>query len=112
MKRYLWIMLPVLAICVAVFVVIFFWQDAAPSTEGRLMSIESYVTQNISTLSPEKEVLGGTFYVTSIQVVPGAGSEGTGVVSYEDGHNAFTADFVYESNEQSGHTITKFTVRP
>lgn len=74
--------------------------------QGKLMSVESYVSQNISELSPEKEVLGGKFYVTDIQV-----ADGKGVVSYEDGHVAFTADFTYTSNDRTGHTITSFVVR-
>lgn len=61
-------------------------------TEGTAVSpdIEQYVSDNISSLSPEPEVLGGTYYVTSI-----AAADGKGVVSYEDGHNAYTADFTY-----------------
>ncbi len=67
----------------------------------------NYVSENIRTLSPEPEVLGGTFYVTSIQ----SGS-GTGVVSYEDGHNAYTADFAYTIDASKAVTITSFTIRP
>lgn len=72
----------------------------------RLMSVEDYVTQNISTLSPVKEVLGGKFYVTKIEAHGGAGT-----VYYEDGHNAYTADFTYNASEQTGYTITSFVVR-
>jgi hypothetical protein len=82
-----------------------------PSQEGvggdRMMDIETYVRLNISELSPEKAVLGGTFYVTEIQA-----SNGRGVVQYEDGHIALVADFTYTTSETSGHTITSFTVRP
>lgn len=80
--------------------------DVEQAPAGRLMSIEDYVTQNISALSPEKEVLGGTFYVTEI-----VAADGRGVVSYEDGHIAFTADFTYETSPQSGHEITSFIIR-
>lgn len=73
---------------------------------GRIMSIEDYVSQNISALSPEKEVLGGQFYVTAIEA-----EDGRGTVSYEDGHIAFTADFTYETNIERGHTITSFSIR-
>lgn len=76
--------------------------------QGKLMSIESYVTQNISLLSPEKEVLGGTFYVTKIEVEPG---EQKGYVEYEDGHNAFSADFTYTADDRSGIEITSFVMR-
>ncbi len=72
----------------------------------KLMSIESYVTQNISELSPIKESVGGTFYVTDIKA-----ENGVGVVSYEDGHNAYTADFTYEMNDSTGIKITTFIIR-
>jgi hypothetical protein len=83
--------------------------NTTPTTNqpsGKLMSIESYVTQNISTISPEKEVLGGTFYVTEIEA-----SDGSGIVKYEDGHNAFVADFTYTASDREGIDITSFIVR-
>jgi hypothetical protein len=67
---------------------------------------EAYVRENISSLSPEAEVLGGTFYVTEVEA-----KEGVGVVEYEDGHNAFTADFTYERGASGSPAITSFTVR-
>ncbi len=70
-------------------------------------SIEEYVRNNISTLSTEPEVLGGTFYVTSIEA-----TNGSGVVSYEDGHNAYTADFTYSTNESGAISVDSFVVRP
>ena len=75
-------------------------------TSSRIMSIESYITANISVLSPIKEQLGGTFYVTDIEA-----ENGSGVVEYEDGHNAYVADFIYEVNEESGITIKSFIAR-
>lgn len=78
-----------------------------PST-GKLMTVEAYVTQNISELSPIKETMGGTFYVTEIEVEPG---ERKGTVKYEDGHMAYEADFTYTSNDRTGHSITSFVVR-
>lgn len=78
----------------------------APAPSGKVMSIESYVRQNISALSPEKEVLGGTFYVTDIQAV-----DGKGVVSYEDGHIALIADFAYTADDRTGIQITSFVIR-
>jgi hypothetical protein len=84
---------------------------AQPNTEqrggveqGRVMDIETYVRQNISALSPEPEVLGGTFYVTKIEA-----ANGRGEVEYEDGHNAFKADFTYTIDPDRGITITSFT---
>jgi len=68
-------------------------------------SIQSYITQNISNLSPEKETLGGKFYITEIEAM-----DGKGIVWYEDGHNAFRADFTYKSSKK-GYEITSFTIR-
>src|SRR5690606_14288721 len=65
--------------------------------------VETYVSENISELSPIKEQVGGTFYVTSIST-----ENGTGVVGYEDGHNAYTADITYERDEQGNVNITSF----
>jgi len=82
-------------------------EDTTPASGSpRLMSIENYVNSHISELSPEKAVLGGTFYVTAIEA-----SDGTGVVSYEDGHIALVADFTYTADENTGYTITSFKVR-
>lgn len=78
--------------------------DEQPS-QGRVMDIETYVRQNISQLSPEPAVLGGTFYVTSIEA-----ADGRGRVEYEDGHIALVADFTYTINPDTGITITSFTI--
>lgn len=89
------------------FLLVLFFSPSASSETERATSVEQYITQNISTLSPEKEQLGGTFYVTAIQ----ARGE-TGTVSYEDGHNAYVADFTYETDaELSAVKITSFTIR-
>lgn len=68
-------------------------------------SVTSYISKNISALSPEKEVLGGTFYVTNITF-----DAGTGTVEYEDGHNAFIADFSYEFTESGQVDVTSFII--
>ena len=78
-----------------------------PMNETPKESIEEYVSKNISTLSTEPEQLGGTFYVTSIEA-----KDGSGVVSYEDGHNAYTADFTYSTNESGSFSVDSFVVRP
>jgi len=54
--------------------------------------VEEYVKEHLSTLSPEKEVLGGEFFVTKIRFL----SSGAALVEYEDGHNAYTAEVTYE----------------
>lgn len=89
--------------------------NQAPSSAGsggevlgsRAMSVQEYISQNISEISPVKEQLGGKFYVTNIEA-----GEGTGTVSYEDGHNAYVADFTYSTDENTGAiTVNSFTVR-
>jgi hypothetical protein len=52
------------------------------------------------------EVLGGTFYVTAIEA-----TDGSGTVSYEDGHNAYTADFTYSFRADGSVSVDSFTVR-
>lgn len=66
-------------------------------------SVAAYVSQNISALSPEKEVLGGKFYVTNIDF-----DSGSGMVEYEDGHNAYVANFTYIYKQNGEVEITGF----
>ncbi len=80
--------------------------NQAESYKNRRTDIESYIGTHISELSPVQEVLGGKFFVTDIYV-----ANGEGTVTYEDGHMQYTADFRYTENEDTGYTITKFTVR-
>lgn len=75
----------------------------------RSVPIDEYVKRNIGGLSAEAgypEVLGGTFQVTHIESHGGAGT-----VSYEDGHNAYTADFTYATDKKGLVSVTSFTVR-
>lgn len=78
--------------------------DLEPVASGQ--AIEAYVSENISTLSPVKEQLGGKFFVTDIEAHGGAGT-----VSYEDGHNAYTADFTYAVDEAGAPAVTSFEIR-
>ncbi|HRH25807.1 MAG TPA: hypothetical protein PLD99_02595 [Parcubacteria group bacterium] len=105
----------IIIILISIFAVGYMWWPGLMSQyhslndntpQGKLMSVESYVSQNISELSPIKEVLGGKFYVTDIEVL-----DGRGTVSYEDGHIAYTADFSYTSSDRTGHNITSFVIR-
>ena len=57
--------------------------------------VRAYLEKNISDLSPEKEVLGGKFYLTNLEFRDNQ----TAVVSYEDGHNAFVGLFKFTINE-------------
>lgn len=79
--------------------------DASTSTE-RYMDIESYVRTMISNLSPVQASLGGNLYVTKIE-----SHGGTGTVYYEDGHNAYIADFIYSVDNDGKLSVNGFTVR-
>lgn len=61
-------------------------QDGSLSAEDK-SRVEEYIKENISELSPEEAVLGGSFRVTSIEFV----SSDSLIVDYEDGHIALTA---------------------
>jgi hypothetical protein len=76
------------------------------TTQNRVMSIENYVTLYISELSPVSEELGGRFYVTSISA-----DKGNGVVEYEDGHNAYVADFSYSYEDNEAIKMESFKIR-
>lgn len=70
------------------------WQNA----------VGDHIRSNISELSPAEEVLGGTFYVTSVNFLDSSSV----VVEYEDGHKAYTAkaDFTITPDEEV--TINSF----
>ena len=54
--------------------------------------VEAYIRQNISDLSPEPAVMGGTFQVTDVAFRTG----NRAIVKYEDGHIALRALATYE----------------
>ena len=70
------------------------------------LNIKDYISRNISELSPVKSELGGTFYVTKIEV-----HKVKGIVNYEDGHRAYVADFIYTSDPSTGIDIKSFVIR-
>jgi hypothetical protein len=70
------------------------------------IALLKYLETNISKLSPEKEVLGGTFYITELIVVDNKHA----TVSYEDGHNAYTAKLQFTVNENQVVDIESFEV--
>src|SRR3989338_5527766 len=96
----------VFALVTFIFLALLFIFPGAPTPNKNLLSVKSYVSRNISNLSPEKAVLGGSFYVTKIRA-----EEGRGVVEYEDGHIALVADFTYTVSAQGDVEVTSFTVR-
>ncbi len=69
--------------------------------------VDAYIRENISLLSPEKAVAGGTYYVTDISFGTENINDG-GRVSYEDGHVAHVASFTYtiQGNEVEILTFT------
>jgi len=60
-------------------------------------SVESYLKENISELSPVKAVLGGTWYVVSSTINL---EKNSGTVTYEDGHIQEKKNFSYTTNEK------------
>lgn len=69
--------------------------DKELTQEQEQALVSAYINENISILSPEPAVLGGTFYVTNIEFTNG----NRGTVEYEDGHIALIADFEYFIDE-------------
>lgn len=68
--------------------------------------VEDYIRENISSLSPEEEVLGGSFYVTSVDFE----DENSCLVEYEDGHIALKARAEFEVSSDEQVEITSFQV--
>ena len=56
------------------------------------VAVEKYIRENIKILAPEEPVLGGTWYVTMVEINK---ESKTGTMSYEDGHIAGSARFSY-----------------
>jgi|GEM_PF-1978767 len=78
----------------------------APLNEKAI--VEGYVRANIKDVATDKAVLGGTWYVVSIDVDEVANQ---GQVVYEDGHIQSTGVFDYKFDSVTGAvTIEKFTV--
>ena len=65
-------------------------------------NVENYLRENISTLSPVKAILGGTWYVVSATVDL---EKNSGIVVYEDGHIQETKNFSYTTN-QKGEVVS------
>lgn len=71
------------------------WEEPC-TTEDK---IRVFLNENLSTLSPKKEELGGKFYVTKVIVR----SEDEAEVEYEDGHVAYKGLFKFKLD---GDTVT------
>jgi len=68
------------------------------------VNVVGYLKDNISTLSPVKAVLGGTWYVDS-ETVDLANNSGT--VKYEDGHIQEVKNFTYTTDIKGQVTSMK-----
>lgn len=81
------------------------WEDPCSIEDA----LRVYLKENLSELSFEKEVLGGSFYVTNLDILEGERA----MVQYEDGHNAFRATFDYSvSDDLTVVQIDNFTNIP
>jgi hypothetical protein len=83
-------------------------QDVNNKIEEKIL-VENFVRENIKTIATNEEVLGGSWYVTSI-FTDEALNQGT--VTYEDGHIESKATFSYDFDEKTGKvTVLKFEIQ-
>jgi len=85
----------------------YLYKDVAKLTPGFQMSqtdceslddkilVEEYIRNNVKTIVLEEPVLGGSWYITSVNINP---SLKTGIMRYEDGHIQGKANFKYVRN--------------
>ena len=81
---------------IIIFVVItgfYIFEKSSKNVNTDTALIESYIRENIRSITPEKPVLGGQWYVVDIQINE---SDKSGTVVYEDGHIQQKASFNYE----------------
>jgi hypothetical protein len=64
--------------------------------EEKRANVVNFLEDNISSLSPEEPVLGGSFYVTNMSFP----ADDVVIVDYEDGHIALTAQVRYSYNNE------------
>ncbi|MFP4515049.1 MAG: hypothetical protein ACLFNO_03555 [Parcubacteria group bacterium] len=71
--------------------------DSETNSDEERRHVISFLESNISDLSPEEAVLGGTFYVTDVYFP----EENKAIVNYEDGHIALMAEveYLYDNEE-------------
>lgn len=68
--------------------------------------ISEYFAKNISELSPEKEVLGGKFYINSLDFI----DENNLIIEYEDGHIGFIARVNFQYLSPENININNFNI--
>lgn len=66
--------------------------------------VEKYVKENIKTITTNNAVLGGSWYVLDVNVVPSIKS---GEVLYEDGHIQSRGSFGYEFDSKTNNIVLK-----
>lgn len=81
---------------------------SSASVEDNQRVADAYIRANITLLSPEPAVMGGTLHVTDIAWT----SDKRAVVTYEDGHNQFVADADVTVNEGEKVVVSSFKIRP
>lgn len=85
------------------------WEEACTNedipNEVKILA-EDYLKSNISQLAPEKEVLGGKFYIANIEFT----SRTRAIVDYEDGHNAYQAAIIFTIGENNEVNVEKFSL--
>lgn len=72
---------------------------------GEMQLVENYIKLNIKNLAPDKEVLGGNWYVVETEINT---SLKNGFVTYEDGHIQSKASFEYSYNQSGDISISNF----
>lgn len=80
--------------------------DVACTDLTERVNVETYLQDNISTLSPIKAVLGGTWYIVYATVDL---EKNSGLVVYEDGHVEQRRNFSYTVNEKQ--EVTSLTIK-
>ena len=66
--------------------------------------VEKYIRNNIKTIATDKPVLGGSWNVMDINIIP---STNSGEVVYEDGHIQSRASFTYEIDSKTQNILIK-----
>lgn len=75
-------------------------------TSEEQQTVLKYLEENISDISTEKEVLGGKFYITSLDFLDGNNA----ILEYEDGHIALKAEINFQYVDENNITINKFEI--
>lgn len=75
-------------------------------TSEEQQTVLKYLEENISDISTEKEVLGGKFYITSLDFLDGNNA----ILEYEDGHIALKAEINFQYIDENNITINKFEI--